>query len=377
MKKLLLLSTAALASMVAVAQNKTARTLPLTSRLAAAASQNTANKGAGNGDSILRSNIFLGGSTPDTLTYYVYDFDAVDDTGFITGYNAFGHQAYAELYRINTAGTIDSTVSVIGMYTYLYGAAAPASTKNVVLTAWSAGTPTNPEPTRPNLFFSGKPDAIIGSSNVALTALADPTDGSINIDTIVFFQTPSTYTGGDFYAGVQFPGYDYNNLAGDTAILIATKDGNRRSNTYGYISGPDTTFLMQNLFQDASGNWTDFYQESDVSIRFHLFALPIIKINIPSNVNGVTKSDLTVFGTFPNPAANATTLKVSFEKATTAQIDLFDLNGRKVRSVHNGAIAAGTQELPINTSDLAAGNYVIMIRTASGEGMGLQMTVAK
>lgn len=376
MKKLILITVASFASVAAFAQNKVAKPLSLTARLAAA--QNTANKATGNGDTIIRSNIILGGTTPDTLTYYSYDLDATDDTGYITGYNVFGNQAYAELYRINTAGTVDSTVSVIGMYAYLYGRATAASTKNVTLTAWSKGLPTNPVAGRNNLFFSGKPDAVIASQNVALSALADPANGGrINTDTIIFFQTPSAYTGSDFYAGVQFPGYTWNNLAGDTALLISTKDGNRRNSTYGYISGPDTILLLQNLAQGSNGTWSDFYNEDPLGIQFHLFALPVIKINIASAVNGVTKNDLTVFGTFPNPAVNATTLKVAFAKPTTAQIELYDMTGRKVREVYNGALAAGDHNLDINTTDLTAGNYILMVRAGNGEGMGLQMTVAK
>ncbi len=339
--------------------------------LPASVSFENAHKGTGDGDTITRSNL----SSSDTLRFYYLDYDNMIDSGYVTGYNVLGHKSYAELYRINNAGTQDSTVSVLGMYAYLAGTANATSTKTVTLTAWSQAARTQPDPTgRPNLYLSGRPDAII--------ATATPmTLGSIsvggNIDTLLYqdFATPSAFSGGNFFVGIQLPGYDYSNLGGDSVGLIHTKYGNRRS--LGYTSGSDTTYLLQNLAQEPTGNWVDFYLEHPDRAYFHLVAMPVIKISIPSAINGVTKKDLTVFGTFPNPAVNATTLKVAFANNTAAQIGLYDMTGRKVREVYNGQIAAGEHELAISTEALAAGNYVILVRTADGEGMGLQMTVAK
>ncbi len=373
MKKLFLFTAALAAFSTVQAQQKRIVQQPeLNSRLTATV--DIASKTAANGDTIVRSNI----TSADTPTFYVTDFVAPLDSGYLTGYNAVGSKAYAELYRINNAGTPDSSISVIGMYTYLYGRASANSTKNVVLTAWSSGQPTNPVPSRPRIFFSGKPDAVIGSRSIPLKAFSASltAGGRINKDTFIFFQTPSTYTNRSFYAGIQLPNYNWSNLAGDTAILISTQDGERRSNSYGYISGQDTTYLMQNVVQQSNNTWVDFYQEHPFGIAFHLYALPIIKIRITSAVSGVTKNELTVHGTFPNPAANNSNLKLTLASATNVTVDLMDLTGRKVRQIHSGNLGAGVAELPIQTSDLANGNYILMIRTAKGDGMGLQMTVA-
>ncbi len=380
MKKALLFAAATTFSVGSVlAQSKVAAKLELPARLAQSINDGVASKTTGNGDTVIRTNIILSGTGADTLTYYQSDFAAPADSGFMTGYNAAGYKAYAELYRINNAGNADSAVSVIGIYTYLYGRVSASSAKNVIMTAWASGTRTNPIPTRTKLFFSGKPSTILGSQTVPLKsfAITPATGGRINTDTFIYFQTPSTYTSKDFYVGVQLPSYNFSSLGGDTAILISTQDGNRRGSSYGFISGTDTTFLMQNVAQQANGNWQDFYQEHPAGIAFHLFALPIIKIRIPSAVNGIVKNDLTVFGTFPNPTNSGTNYKFALAKGAAVRVELMDVMGRKIRVIHNGLLSAGTHVMNIETSDLASGNYVVTLHTSNGDGMAIQMTVAK
>ena len=110
---------------------------------------------------------------------------------------------------------------------------------------------------------------------------------------------------------------------------------------------------------------------------FHLFALPVIKIRIPSAVQGITKNDLTVFGAFPNPATNETNFKFSLAKNADVRVELVDMTGRNLRMLHNGSMTAGEHAIRIETADLAAGNYLVMVRTSGNEGMAIQMTVAK
>ena len=64
---------------------------------------------------------------------------------------------------------------------------------------------------------------------------------------------------------------------------------------------------------------------------------------------------------YPNPASNQTTLKVNMPSRGKAEIELFGLNGQKVRTIHSGRIKKGESEYPIDLSDLETGLYLIVI----------------
>jgi hypothetical protein len=65
---------------------------------------------------------------------------------------------------------------------------------------------------------------------------------------------------------------------------------------------------------------------------------------------------------YPNPAANETNLSFSITKSTTVVIDVIDVTGRKIESLMNENVSAGTFTKTINTSALAEGVYYISIK---------------
>jgi len=70
---------------------------------------------------------------------------------------------------------------------------------------------------------------------------------------------------------------------------------------------------------------------------------------------------------FPNPVtqAGAATIRYSLPEATTVDITVYDLLGRKVQQVVSGDVEPGQREVRFDMSQLAAGSYFVRMRAGS------------
>lgn len=368
MKKLLLVTAGFLTCVSSFAQNSKATRI--NAEIPAAGFsliQTQFAKGTGNGDTFLVRNF----TTPaDTLTLYYVDSSPFD-SGLSSGTNGFGYKGFAERFTIK--GT-DSAVSILGAAVYFYGTASANSTKSVNIRAWSQGPKVSAGITgRPHLFFNGKPNTVLNTLTVPLTQLRK-SNGRIDSFRLFQFATPTAYINDSFFVGFDI-NYTWATLAGDTVNVVQTTDGHRHSPTY-LVSGADTLLNVQNATQASNGNWLDNYYEAEPGLYNNYAMYAYFKVRIPNGVNGITKNDLTVFGTFPNPGNNNVTAKFSLAKAADATIDIMDINGRVLQSTTVKGAAAGEHFVPLSTSSLPSGNYICLIRTSNGDGMGVQMTVA-
>ncbi|MEO0787519.1 MAG: T9SS type A sorting domain-containing protein [Bacteroidota bacterium] len=79
----------------------------------------------------------------------------------------------------------------------------------------------------------------------------------------------------------------------------------------------------------------------------------------------------------PNPAREFTTVMMELPSAARVDLTVFDLMGRPVQRVlTNERLSAGEQQIRINTSNLSAGNYFIMLR-AEGASLVQKLTVGQ
>lgn len=69
----------------------------------------------------------------------------------------------------------------------------------------------------------------------------------------------------------------------------------------------------------------------------------------------------------PNPAASRTTLALDVARASTVDVSLYDLLGRRVR-VLSTSVAAGSGQAVLNLEGVAPGVYAYRVRVADGEG---------
>lgn len=90
-------------------------------------------------------------------------------------------------------------------------------------------------------------------------------------------------------------------------------------------------------------------------------------INIQGATGVVEAEDgISSFNVFPNPANDNSTVEFSLAESQNMIVDVVDLNGKTVQSVHSGNLSAGMHRLPINVAELSAGMYFVRLQNAEG-----------
>lgn len=79
---------------------------------------------------------------------------------------------------------------------------------------------------------------------------------------------------------------------------------------------------------------------------------------------------------YPNPTASTATLSLELPQAQTVRVTLFNLLGRVVGRVHEGTLQPGIHSLPVGTSLLPAGVYMLRI-DVEGEMLTTRLTVVR
>ncbi len=359
MKKVLLLTMATAVALSSFAEKRkgAAKTLP---------QNHTAAKTTAVGDTVSYANINL---STDTLTAYYAGMTT--DTGFIFGTNTFGDMGFAERYDL------DSNVQVLGLFARFTGTVNPASTKNVVFNAWSvAGRTADTRFVSGKVYNSGLPSTSIASITKPITAVGiATTDTASDTVKLHWFTTPSAATH-KFFVGYTLA-YDPAALNGDTISLIVSRDNERHTATfpYDFTDGTDTIINNANAVLFKDNTWHDNGLDN-FFIGNHFFLFPVVKINSPSGVGGITKNNFTLYGNYPNPANNETNIKFAVANNTEVTVTVYDMAGKVINTIKQNC-NAGTQIMVLNTSTFAAGEYLYLVHTAEGEGIASKFTVAK
>lgn len=86
-------------------------------------------------------------------------------------------------------------------------------------------------------------------------------------------------------------------------------------------------------------------------------------------------SDLAALNVYPNPADKTTEIKFNLAKISTVDIELFNLEGKRMEEVFSGQLPVGENKMSINTAPLAAGTYLIKM-TSEGTNRFINMVVS-
>ena len=309
----------------------------------------------------------------DTLT--VYTLGSGIDSGYVTGTNIFGDMGFAERYTFNGN---DSSMSVIGVMAQFRGKVNPLSTKSVNFKVWNIG---NEVPVTATLAYAGFPDRCLDTVTEPFTNLGI---GPVT-DTLKSFLFPhATVTlDGAFFVGYDMS-YNFNSLSGDTIGLASSKDGDRVIPLYNVIlhvndfndTTRDTLITVQNATLWSDGNWHENYTQND-SLFNDLAIFPIVLISAPTGINSVTKNNLSLFGSYPNPASNSVNINISLAKSATVTVQLMNMEGRVINMITSNALPTGAHTITIPIIELPSGNYIYTIHTSNGENMASQFTVIK
>jgi len=74
--------------------------------------------------------------------------------------------------------------------------------------------------------------------------------------------------------------------------------------------------------------------------------------------DGLTPEGVTLSQNYPNPFNPSTTIRFTVPEATVVSITVFDVNGRKVATVLEGAVSAGSHSVLFDAADLPSGMYI-------------------
>lgn len=327
----------------------------------------TMHKGTAAGDTIIGIN--FPPTQLDSLTAYYYDEASPFDTGYIFGMNAFGDQAFAE--RFDISGN-DSSVRVIGTFAMFDGILNATTNKTINLHVWSQGPMTQLSGSRPNVLFTGMPNTVLATQNVRVDSLGIDTNG--NALKFHAFSTPTASISDSFFVGYA-PDWTHVQANGEFISLMTTRDGYRYQPVT-TISGTDTIINVLNAVQWSDGTWNDEATQN-AQTEVHLALFPVFIVGAPQSVTGITHKELTFFGNYPNPANDFTNIRFSLAKSADVTITLTDMTGRILRTQELKMQPSGESTVKFNTSDLAAGNYLYLVRTSAGDGMAAQMTVVR
>jgi hypothetical protein len=78
----------------------------------------------------------------------------------------------------------------------------------------------------------------------------------------------------------------------------------------------------------------------------------------------------------PNPVRDRTSVTVTLDRPQDLTVGVFDVLGRRVASLHEGALTAGAHPFTLDFSSLPAGVYVARA-TGDGSSAAVRVVVAR
>ncbi|RYD52258.1 MAG: T9SS type A sorting domain-containing protein [Sphingobacteriales bacterium] len=309
----------------------------------------------------------------DSSVAYRLDAATPNDSGYIFGTNPLISRGVAEQFHFRYK--TDTGMLILGFRTAFSGHVQSTSTRTISFNMWKRAIET-PDGTK--TYNSGLPGTSIVSLSVPVTRLGISNAGN-GADSLknFFFASPQTLAtaDSDFFMGYTMPTYSWAGMM-DTFAMRSSRSGSF-TGVGSYLRGTDTVNRNQNVVMNANGTWVDQYWDYTTA-QLNFSILPIVKLTGSLSVdNSFTANDLTFFGNYPNPASDRTTIKFSLQVATTVSLVITDLNGRTIRTEPAQKLGAGIQEMSLNVSDLAAGNYVYVLTSANGGAIASQLTVIR
>lgn len=273
--------------------------------------------------------------------------------GYLSGTNTFGDLEKAQKYRSK------SKVTITGVLCRLE-AGSKVNNSNTYVKIYNVNY-TNEQPA----FELGK-SAAVSMSNIKTIGYTYYT-----FATPVTINDPFKKGNSDFFASVVLP-----TGAADALGVFSTK--------VGCFSGDSLAFECS-----KDGIWQSMYrgwkQQTPPYSPFScdLIIIPVVSgtwtpgtvgtmgVQEESFFNGITLQN------HPNPVSNSTMVQYELEKAAQeVTLEVFDITGSLVLSVHEGMKTAGKHYIQLSTEKLAKGTYIYTL-TADENRLAKQMIIAE
>lgn len=210
-----------------------------------------------------------------------------------------------------------------------------------------------------NLTTKGPGTQVGGSATAAL--------GTLTGYDAITFASPIAITNANFFASVESPAMGGAGL--DTLAILSTVAGCSSTDSLSWIYHTVSPASASTIL---SSGWVSV--KKDFSANLDLLIFPVV--DITTNTGSISKNDLTLLAAFPNPAANEITINFGLNRAGDAEIEIFDITGKRVNGIKMENLQAGNHTTKVDLSDLNAGVYMYSVKSANAK-MFSKFTVTK
>lgn len=93
------------------------------------------------------------------------------------------------------------------------------------------------------------------------------------------------------------------------------------------------------------------------------------------NENALQNTSATLYQSYPNPANANTTIKYSLKEEMFATLNLFDICGKKIKTIIDGKLTPGDHSATIETENMSSGIYFYQL-TANGVSTTRKLIIA-
>ena len=145
---------------------------------------------------------------------------------------------------------------------------------------------------------------------------------------------------------------------GESDPIVIT--GSHNWSTAAETKNDENTLFIHNLLI-ANQYMQDFKQRYNDAGGTAVFIVPTdVKDNFKVN-----KFSYNLFQNYPNPFNPLTTIKFEIPKAQHIQLELFDMLGRKVKTLYDGIAPSGIMAVDVNMNNLSSGVYIYRLRAGN------------
>jgi hypothetical protein len=207
-------------------------------------------------------------------------------------------------------------------------------------------------------------------------------NGEVNFVTIF----PGWYTGRICHIHFQVYLSSVYRAVSQLTFPIAEKNALYAANASLYTKGADPlTFSSDNIFSDGYNLQLATLTPNATTGGYDTYLEVTVQGSGTTGYAAVepeTGGQFKLGQNFPNPFGATTTVPFQLTNRSDVQIDLFDLDGRKVATVDQGNLMAGDYEIALNLRELGLGqqNYIYQLQVSNEHGVYRQckmMTASK
>jgi hypothetical protein len=177
----------------------------------------------------------------------------------------------------------------------------------------------------------------------------------------------------DFVALVTTRGESQTDPSDVVSIFSSRHGDGKKENRACFLS-----MDMQNQ-QMVTGNLSEIINNSNGEpLDIDLAIIPIVERTSAASVTAddPTVNGVTLRGAYPNPAVDKASVMLALDKASSVDLQLLDMSGAVLRTIHQDNLAAGEHSIDIDLSGLASGTYMYAISTDKAQVAG-KLTVAR